>query len=134
MGFKNWHSEHGAIGGGGQQKRWLTGSGVPRPGVYPFGKLSIQGKAGDIIRIPVGDFLPHSSIQGEVLVQASIAAVIVSTTLADLDLALNPEQDAGDHWVVDTTAAPGSIIPLKTVATCLKLEFTGDAILYIVGY
>ena len=101
----------------------------------PFGYVMLNAKAGEILRVAAADIYPKfdQNYQG-IFVQASGGSVKVSTTLASLDIALDPEQDdGGDHWIVDTTAAPSSITKLKTITTALKLEFLGDAIIYIGG-
>lgn len=135
MGFPGIYAEQGAIGGGGQRKRWQTGSGLPRQLVaYPFGRLTISGKAGEIKRVAASSFMPRMGVEGNIIVQASVAPVIVSITLADADLAMNPDLDDGDHWIVDVTAAPGAITELSYVSSALRLEFTADAILYIAGW
>lgn len=98
----------------------------------PFGHITVSGKADDVVRISCAEFCTTYP-QLYILTQASAGSVKVSKTLADIDLALNPEQDDGDHWIVDHTAAPGVINQIPTLATCLKLEFLADAIIYVSG-
>ena len=109
----------------------LTGSGAMHQRI-PFGHITLAGKAGDVKRLSCSEFF-HEINQVDIYTQASGGSVTVSTTLADVDIALSPDQDDGDHWVVDHTAAPGSINRCLTVSTALKLEFSGDAIIYISG-
>jgi hypothetical protein len=109
----------------------LTGSGTAHRKI-PFGHLTISGKSGDIVRVTCTEFC-NAYPQLYILTQASIGSVKVSRTIADVDLAVSPDQDTGDHWIVDHTAAPGAINQTETLATCLKLEFLADAIIYITG-
>jgi hypothetical protein len=109
----------------------LTGSGGMHQRT-PFGHVTLAGKAGDIKRLSCIEIFDELNTL-DIYTQASAGSVIVSVTLADVDLALSPDQDAGDHWVVDHTAAPGAINKCLTVATVLKLEFLGDAIIYVSG-
>lgn len=108
-----------------------TGSGVVHRRV-PFGHITVAGQAGDVIRIS-SDELFEGVNNGNIQVQASGASVAVYKTLADIDLALSPDQDGGDHWILDHTAAPGAIKELTTFATALRLEFQGSGIIYISG-
>lgn len=109
-----------------------TGSGATHRR-SPFGHNTIAGKAGDIKRISAAEIF-HEDIQLAIYTQASIGSVEVYVTLADTDLAMSPDQDTGDHWVLDHTAAPGAINQTTVeLATAVKLVFLGDAILYISG-
>ena len=108
-----------------------TGSGAPHRKLH-FGHVTLSGKAGEIKRLSADDIFNTVPDMG-IFTQASVGSVIVSITLADVDLAMSPDQDSGDHWVVDHTAAPGAINQIEMLATALKLEFTSDAIIYISG-
>jgi hypothetical protein len=108
-----------------------TGSGTPHRKV-PFGHITVSGKTDDVVRISCAEFC-NTYPQLYILTQASAGSVEVAITLADVDLALSPDQDDGDHWIVDHTAAPGVINQTPTLATCIKLKFLGDAIIYISG-
>jgi hypothetical protein len=122
----------GRIGNTGPGRRSLaTGSGATHRRV-PFGHITVAGKLGDTARIS-SDEIFEGVNNGNIQVQATGGSVAVYCTLADIDLAFNPEQDSGGHWVLDHTAAPGAITELKTFATALRLEFQGNAVIYISG-
>ena len=99
----------------------------------PFGHITIAGKAGDVKRLTAAEMF-HEDIQLAVYTQASAGSVEVYITLADMDLAMSPDQDVGDHWVMDHVAAPGVINQTQVeLVTAVKLVFLSDAILYVAG-
>jgi hypothetical protein len=119
--------------GPGFPKSIRTGSGINSRRA-PFGHITISGQAGEVVRISTADLYPKFDqlFQG-IIVQAVGGSVKVDTTLAEIDLALSPDQDEAGHWILDTTAVPGKIMPLQNMATVLKITFVSDAILYIMG-
>lgn len=122
----------GRLGNTGPGRTSLaSGSGATRRRV-PFGHIAVGGKSGDVVRIS-SDEIFEGVNNGNIQVQATGGSVAVYCTLADIDLALSPDQDNGGHWVLDHTAAPGSITELKTLATALRLDFQGNAVIYISG-
>ncbi len=109
-----------------------TGSGRPHQRA-PFTHLTIAGEIGDVIRIPATDLFPkaHQVFQG-IFAQTTVGGVQIDTTLADVDLAMNPEQD-GAIWIADTTLAVGSITKLTHFATAIRITFTAAAVVYLAG-
>lgn len=113
-------------------RRALAAGSSDIPRKTPYGQMSVVGKAGDVVRVTACDIFDGVRV-GTIQVQSTAGSVMVYRTLVDLNTALNPDQDTGAHWVLDHTAAPGAITPLKSFATALRLEFQTDAVLYIVG-
>lgn len=103
----------------------------------PFGHITVAGKAGDEVRIlSTHLFLKFDQIFQGIALQAVGGSVDLKVTLAPLDLTLNPEQDAGGHWIVDpagSTVSPGTVLQLKTFPTAIKLKFSSPAIVYVMG-
>lgn len=108
-----------------------TGSGIAHRKA-PFGHVSFGGGLGDVFRITAAEFFDNIA-QGYIFVQASGASVKIYTTLADMDLALNPEFDTSDIWISAGTIAPGSIFQITTLASAVRLEPQGDGVYYIAG-
>ena len=100
----------------------------------PFGHITVSGKAGDVARISVVDLYPKfdQTFKG-ISAQALGGSVKIAVTLAPIDLALNPDQDIGGHWVQEITVAPGQIITLEDMSTTLRITFVANAILYLLG-
>ena len=98
----------------------------------PFGHLTIAAKAGETVRISSADLF-EKVVNGDIAVQLVVGAATVSTTLADVDIALNAGQDAGNHWVLDSTPVVGAITQLKTFSTALKISFSADSVMYVVA-
>lgn len=100
----------------------------------PFSHITVSGKAGEVARLSVVDLYPKfdQTFKG-ISVQALGGSVKIAVTLAPIDLAMNPEQDVGGHWVQEITLAPGQIVTLEDMSTTLRITFVADAILYLLG-
>lgn len=108
-----------------------TGSGISHRGTH-LGHITFAGKAGEVKRVDCTEYYKVAPTL-VIYTQVTIGSVKVSLTLADVDLALAPDQDAGNHWVEDHVATPGSINACATPAVAMKLEFLEDSVLYLVG-
>jgi hypothetical protein len=110
-----------------------SGSGIPRRR-QPFGSITIFGEIGDVIRLPLADLVPNASglLRG-VQAQAITASVVIESTLVTPDIALNPIQDTGGHWVADRTVAAGTIATLQYVPTVMRITFAAKATLYLMA-
>jgi len=111
----------------------LSGSGRLRERT-PFGLLTISGATGEVVRVSTNDLYQKVDIgpQG-IYVQALGGNVQIDATLVSPDLAKNPAQDVGGHWIADTTLTPGTITKLVNAATALRITFTTAATLQILG-
>lgn len=112
------------------KKSLSTGAGVPHRRV-PFGHQTIGGKAGEIIRISVDDIF-QTFINGDVFAQSTGGSVKIKRTMVDIELALDPAQDASVLWVDEVTVTDGPITKLS-IGTAYRIEFVGNAVLYIAG-
>ena len=97
-------------------------------------RSAIAGQAGEVIRIPVTDLYPKfDQIFQGISVQAVGNNVQIDTTLAPIDLAMDPAQDSSPIWFADTTAVAGHIETLKNMCTAIRITFAADAIVYVAG-
>ena len=111
----------------------LTGSGRTHQKTS-FGHVTLPGKNGEVVFLPANALYTKMGtlFQGIAVQAIGTAAATISLTLADVDLACNPAQTG--IWVSPTTVAAGSIVKLPSaIVTVLKIEFTGDGILYFAG-
>lgn len=114
------------------QRTPSTGSG--RSGVRtPFGHMTVTGKAGDIKYVSVIDLVTVNNPGLALSAQAVGGDVSIALTLAPTDLAFNPLQNISGIWVNETGVTAGPIVALPSIATALRITFTEDAIVYLVG-
>jgi hypothetical protein len=110
-----------------------TGSGLSHQ-VLPFSHFTVSGKTGETVRVPITAlYRSTNGIQNGILIQAiGSAAITVSVTLADMDLAMAPEQT--DIWVSPLAiTAASNLVLLPTMASALKVEFTAPGVIYLAG-
>ena len=100
-----------------------------------LGHITINGKTGDDFRISLAEILlkADTMYQG-VYVQVLGGEVDFYTTLAPVDIAENPGQDTGGHWVSMQAVTTTAITKITNPTTVLRVKFIANAVVHILGF
>lgn len=97
-------------------------SNVSRQGTG-FGRITINGKAGQIFRIPSTGLVTNVCQYQAILAQAFGGGVKIAATLVDPDIALSPDNDA-TVWGPEDNVSPTNVQKLTPpTASALKVTF-----------
>lgn len=116
--------------------------GNSRPGIgsggnyikLPFVHLTVTGKAGEEVRIPVSDLYPKGNQQFQgIYVQAVGGAVNFQTTLAPAELAMEAAQDASGYWNTAQAITTAATTKINNPTTVLRIIFVAAATVYLMA-
>lgn len=100
----------------------------------PFYRVTLAAKAGDTRYVHVSDLYSSSSASGVTLYAQTLGGtVVIDQTLAPPELAGDPTYDDSGMWVDPISVPPGSIVKLPSMSTALRIKFSGDATVYLIG-
>lgn len=94
----------------------------------------LSAKAGETRYVHVSDLYSSSTAAGITLYAQTLGGtVVIDQTLAPPELAGDSTYDDSGMWVDPTSVPPGSIVKLPSMSTAIRVKFSGDAIVYLIG-